>query len=72
MFSICPGYIKTPLAQSLLDKWPEMEEYIIKRTPAGRWGAPSDLRGTILFLASPASDFVTGTSIVVDGGMQFR
>ena len=70
--AICPGYFKTALAQSLLDKWPEMEEYIVKRTPAGRWGTPADLRGTILFLTSPASDFVTGTSLVVDGGMQFR
>ena len=69
---ICPGYSKTPLAQALLDKYPEMEEYIINRTPAGRWGHPSDLRGTALFLSSPASDFVTGTSIVVDGGMMFR
>ncbi|KIW89738.1 uncharacterized protein Z519_09895 [Cladophialophora bantiana CBS 173.52] len=69
---ICPGYIKTPLAQALLDKYPEMEEYIVNRTPCGRWGHPSDLRGTALFLSSPASDFVTGTSIVVDGGMMFR
>ena len=69
---ICPGYFKTPLAQELLDKYPEMEQYIVNRTPAGRWGKPADLRGAVLFLSSPASDFVTGTSVVVDGGMMFR
>ena len=69
---IAPGYIRTPLTQKLLDDFPEMEEYIVKRTPAGRWGNPADLRGVVMFLASRASDFVTGTSIVVDGGMMFR
>ena len=72
MNSICPGYFKTPLAQGLIDKYPEMEKYIVDRTPAGRWGQPADLRGAALFLASPASDFVTGQSVVVDGGMMFR
>lgn len=72
MNCIAPGYFKTPLAKELVDKYPEMEQYIIDRTPTGRWGDPSDLRGAALFLSSPASDFVTGTSIVVDGGMQFR
>lgn len=69
---ICPGYIKTPLAQQLIDQYPEVEDYIVNRTPAGRWGSPADLRGAVLFLSSPASDFVTGTSVVVDGGMMFR
>jgi 2-deoxy-D-gluconate 3-dehydrogenase len=69
---ICPGYIKTPLSEALVQQFPEMEQYIIDRTPAGRWGKPADLRGAVLFLASPASDYVTGTSIVVDGGMMFR
>jgi 2-deoxy-D-gluconate 3-dehydrogenase len=41
----------------------------IARTPAGRWGTPDDLKGAVLFLASGASDFVTGESIVVDGGI---
>jgi len=66
---ICPGYIKAPLAETLTRKYPEMEEYITNRTPAGRWGIPANLRGTALFLSSPAPDFVTGTSIVVDGRM---
>jgi 2-deoxy-D-gluconate 3-dehydrogenase len=50
-------------------KDPEYNNYIINRTPAGRWGLPEDFRGAVVFLASQASNFVTGTSIVVDGGL---
>ncbi|KAF7589719.1 hypothetical protein BBP40_003917 [Aspergillus hancockii] len=65
---ICPGYLKTPMTKKILAD-AEYSSYIIKRTPAQRWGEPKDLRGALIFLASAASDFVTGTSIVVDGGM---
>jgi len=41
---------------------------VLRRTPAGRWGAPSDLAGIAVFLSSPASDFITATAIPVDGG----
>jgi NAD(P)-dependent dehydrogenase (short-subunit alcohol dehydrogenase family) len=44
-------------------------DYIIGRTPAARWGLPDDFKGAIIFLASQSSNYVTGTSIVVDGGM---
>lgn len=50
-------------------KYKGYNDYIIGRTPAGRWGEPKDLKGAVIFLASPASDFVTGSSIVVDGGI---
>jgi 2-deoxy-D-gluconate 3-dehydrogenase len=50
-------------------KYKDYNDYIIGRTPAARWGNPEDLKGAVIFLASPASDFVTGTSIVVDGGI---
>ncbi|KAJ5736042.1 uncharacterized protein N7483_001167 [Penicillium malachiteum] len=63
---ICPGYLKTPMTKKIVDD-PEYSSYIMTRTPARRWGEPKDLRGALIFLASPASDFVTGTSIVVDG-----
>lgn len=68
---ICPGYFKTALTtQYETDpKYKGFNEYILSRSPSGRWGAPQDLRGAIIFLASKASDFVSGTSIVVDGGM---
>ena len=64
--SICPGYIRTPLTR-VVEK-SERGNYILNRVPAGRWGEPDDIAGTAVFLASPASDFLTGQLIVVDGG----
>ena len=61
-------YFKTPLTQQLVEN-PEFDNYVLTRTPAGRWGQPDDLRGAIIFLSSPASNYVSGTSIIVDGGM---
>ncbi|KAJ5609218.1 hypothetical protein N7528_009785 [Penicillium herquei] len=65
---ICPGYFTTPMTTNLA-KHEEYNDFVIQRTPAGRWGEPNDLRGALIFLCSPASDFVTGASVVVDGGM---
>ena len=48
---------------------PEYNKNLLAKTPAARWGFPEDLKGTVLFLASKASDFVTGISVVVDGGV---
>jgi 2-dehydro-3-deoxy-D-gluconate 5-dehydrogenase len=45
---------------------------ILGRIPAGRWGEPEDLQGTLVFLASPASDYVTGYTVAVDGGWLAR
>ena len=50
----------------------EMNDEIILRTPAGRWGEPKELIGTAIFLASHASDFITGVVIPVDGGYAIR
>lgn len=50
-------------------KYKGYNDYIIGRTPAARWGEPKDLKGAVIFLASSASDFVTGSSVVVDGGI---
>ena len=47
---------------------PGLNERVLAQTPAGRWGQPQDLAGIAVFLASAASDFVTGTAIAVDGG----
>jgi gluconate 5-dehydrogenase len=47
----------------------KFSEWVRKRTPAGRWGNVEDLIGTLVFLVSPASDFVNGQVIFVDGGM---
>jgi 2-dehydro-3-deoxy-D-gluconate 5-dehydrogenase len=66
--AILPGWIDTPLTQSARKEVPGLNERVLARTPAGRWGEPQDLAGVAVFLASPASDFITGAAIPVDGG----
>jgi len=69
---ILPGWINTDLSAEGKRDIPGLNEGIIARTPAGRWGDPVDLAGTAVFLASPASNFVTGVAIPVDGGYAVR
>jgi 2-deoxy-D-gluconate 3-dehydrogenase len=64
--AILPGWFETDLTRGLPGT--PLGEEIRRRTPAGRWGDPADLVGTAVYLASPASDFVTGAQIPVDGG----
>lgn len=66
---IGPGYIATPINTSYRAEGNPLNEYILSRTPAGRWGTPEDLNGAAIFLASKASDFVNGQIIYVDGGV---
>ena len=65
--AIGPTYFETPLVATLRDD-PERFRFINERTPMGRWGQPEELEGTVIFLASKASDFITGQTIYVDGG----
>ena len=66
--AILPGYIATPLTVQSRKDFPGLDEHVLQRTPAGRWGTPEDFAGPAVFLASKASDFVTGEFVVVDGG----
>ncbi len=66
--AILPGWIDTALTRQARDQVKGLHERILSRTPAGRWGTPQDHAGIAVFLASAASDFVTGTAIPVDGG----
>jgi len=66
---IGPGYFATTQTAPLRLKDHPFNEFIIRRTPAGRWGEPDDLQGVAIFLASKASDFVNGQIIYVDGGI---
>jgi 2-dehydro-3-deoxy-D-gluconate 5-dehydrogenase len=66
--SVLPGWIDTELTRDARAQVPGLNERVLARTPAGRWGVPSDLAGIAVFLASAASDFVTGAAIPVDGG----
>jgi NAD(P)-dependent dehydrogenase (short-subunit alcohol dehydrogenase family) len=65
--AIAPAYFETPLVHELLED-PEMVRFVKERTPMGRWGQPEELQGAVVFLASRASDYVTGQILHVDGG----
>lgn len=65
---IGPGYFKTEITKPLSED-PEFDEWLCKRTPAGRWGEPEELAGAAVFLASAASNFVSGHILYVDGGV---
>ncbi len=66
--AILPGWIDTELTKQARQDIPGLNETVIARTPTGRWGEPRELAGAAIFLASPASDFVTGVALPVDGG----
>ncbi|RLB41933.1 MAG: 2-deoxy-D-gluconate 3-dehydrogenase [Deltaproteobacteria bacterium] len=65
--AIAPGYFDTELTEDL-KKDPERSKSLLSRVPAGRWGDPEDIAGAAVFLASPASDFLHGAILAVDGG----
>jgi 2-deoxy-D-gluconate 3-dehydrogenase len=65
---ILPGWIDTELTQGARRNLPGLHDRVLDRTPFKRWGKPEDLAGAAVFLCSPASDFITGTALPVDGG----
>jgi len=66
--AVLPGWIDTELTRDARRQVSGLNERILNRTPAGRWGTPADLAGIAVFLGGPASDFVTGAAIPIDGG----
>jgi 2-deoxy-D-gluconate 3-dehydrogenase len=66
--AVLPGWIDTDLTRRARAEVSGLNSMVLMRTPARRWGTPDDMSGIAVFLASPASDFVTGTAIPVDGG----
>lgn len=66
--AILPGWIDTDLTVTAREQVAGLNDRVMTRTPAGRWGVPDDFAGVAVFLASSASDFLTGTAIPVDGG----
>lgn len=70
--AVLPGWIDTALTRRGRREVPGLHERVLARTPAGRWGIPDDLAGVAVFLAAPASDFVTGAALPVDGGFSVQ
>jgi 2-deoxy-D-gluconate 3-dehydrogenase len=66
--AVLPGWIDTELTRDARQQVSGLHERVLARTPAGRWGIPDDLAGVAVFLASAASDFITGAAVPVDGG----
>jgi 2-deoxy-D-gluconate 3-dehydrogenase len=66
--AVLPGWIDTDLTRAARQEVKGLNALVLMRTPAGRWGEPGDLSGVAVFLASRASDFITGAAIPVDGG----
>ncbi|HQM30727.1 MAG TPA: glucose 1-dehydrogenase [Syntrophales bacterium] len=65
--AIGPGWFKTEIVE-ILDKYPESKKMVLGHIPFGRLGEPAELSGVVIFLASPASDYMTGETVFVDGG----
>ena len=70
--AVLPGWIDTELTQNARREVQGLHDRVLARTPADRWGVPEDLSGIAVFLGGPASDFVTGTAIPVDGGYSIQ
>ena len=66
--AILPGWFTTDLTRGISEAAPGRDDNINKRIPTGRWGEPSELGGAAVFLACSASDYVTGSTLAVDGG----
>jgi 2-dehydro-3-deoxy-D-gluconate 5-dehydrogenase len=66
--AVLPGWIDTDLTRGARAQVEGLDERVLARTPAKRWGKPDDLAGIAVFLAGRGSDFVTGAAIAVDGG----
>jgi 2-dehydro-3-deoxy-D-gluconate 5-dehydrogenase len=70
--AVLPGWIDTDLTRNARREVAGLNESVLRRTPAGRWGGIDDMAGVAVFLAAPASGFVTGTAIPVDGGFSVQ
>jgi len=70
--AVLPGWIDTELTRKARAEVSGLNENVLRRTPAGRWGTWDDCAGIAVFLAAPASDFVTGTAIPLDGGFSVQ
>ena len=66
--AVCPGVILTPMAEELIRRNPQLEKELVRDIPVGRLGKPEEIANAVLWLCSPASSFVHGHALLVDGG----
>lgn len=67
--AVCPGWIRTPMAEIAMDINPQLEAQIVEQTPSGRLGTPEEVAAAVAWLCSDAASFITGHALVIDGGM---
>ena len=70
--AVCPGVIRTPMAEELLNNNPELEKELLRDIPAGRMGRPQEIANAVLWLCSPESSFVDGHALLVDGAFSIH
>lgn len=67
--AVCPAYTRTPMVERMVQEFPELEQKLIERVPLGRLGVPEEIAQAVAYLFSDAADFITGHSLVLDGGI---
>jgi NAD(P)-dependent dehydrogenase (short-subunit alcohol dehydrogenase family) len=70
--ALCPGAIRTEMVESLIKQYPQMEKFYMDAHPVGRLGVVEEVAGAVVWMCSDAAAFMTGTSMVIDGGMTAR
>lgn len=70
--AVCPGVIRTPMAEELLRRNPQLEQELVRDIPAGRMGTPEEIANAVLWLCSPQSSFVDGHALLVDGAFSIH
>lgn len=67
--AICPAYTRTPMVERMAKEFPDLEQKLIERVPMGRLGEPGEIAGAVIYLFSDAATFITGHSLILDGGI---
>lgn len=70
--AVCPGVIRTPMAEDLMRRNPQLETELVRDIPAGRLGKPEEIANAVLWLCSPQASFVDGHALLVDGAFSIH